>query len=299
MAARATPFGLFADCAVGRVDTQTRLRLAPRAAQRRHTRLDMQYLCDLVTSLERDPLIRARLRFRISSSLYRLGERWHWIELTPDDERHSHRYRRLPASPWLDRLVELARTGTTLAALATALPASPCSRSDQGIAEAPLGSCGHLRAGGFEWPAPSHRSSVSPLLDALVEQRLLVSELQPDVTGAEPIHALIERLDTLAASAPLAAEAAAALREVRDVLETLDAGSLGAGPDRYRALIARLEQLPAKVNRSKLFQVELVKTTADPSANELVLGPDVLAVLMPRDAYLRVSSKTRLKPARR
>src|SRR5215207_1717077 len=192
MAARATPFGLFAGCAVGTIGEETRLTLPPRSAHRRHTRLDMHYLCGLIDALERDPLIRAQLRFRPSSSLYRLGDHWHWTELTPDDARHSHRFRRLAASPWLDRLVALARNGATL---------------------------GELEAGltGDAALAQGERER----LEEMVDRQLLVSELQPAVTGQEPIHRLIEQLDALAPGAPLAAEAAAALRAVRDDLRQL------------------------------------------------------------------------------
>jgi len=59
MTARATPFGLFAGCSVGRLGGPTRLALPPRAAYRRHTRLDMDYLFALTEDLGRDPALRA------------------------------------------------------------------------------------------------------------------------------------------------------------------------------------------------------------------------------------------------
>jgi thiopeptide-type bacteriocin biosynthesis protein len=249
MAARATPFGLFAGCAVGAVGEETRLTLPPRSAHQRHTRLDMYYLCGLIGALERDPQIRAQLRFRPSSSLYRLGEHWHWTELTPDDPRHSHRFRRCVAGPWIDRLVELARHGAT------------------------LGELGLGRDGEAALPGLGERER----LEELVEQQLLVSELQPAVTGPEPIHPLIERLDALAPGAPLAAEAAAALRAVRNDLRRLDEGGLGAAPDAYRAITRRLEALPGTVDRARLFQGELIKTPHEGEADSLVLGADLLA----------------------
>lgn len=252
MAARATPFGLFAGCAVGTVGTATQLTLPPRADHRRHTRLDMHYLCGLIDAIERDPLVRAQLRFQPSSSLYRLGDHWHWTELTPDDPRHSHRFRRLAASPWLDRLVALARSGATLAEL-------------------------RLGISGPDTLAPTLVQTQTEQVEELIEQHLFVSELQPAVTGPEPIHPLIDRLDALAPGAPLAAEAAATLRAVRDDLQALDAAGLGAAPDAYRAITRRLEALPGKVDRARLLQVELIKTPSAGEAGSLVLGADVLA----------------------
>jgi lantibiotic biosynthesis protein len=246
MGARSTPFGLFAGCAVGRIGAETTFRLPARTEQRRHTRLDMLYLCGLIDALERDPLIRAQLRFRPSSSLYRLGDRWHWIELTPNDARHSHRYQRRPTGPWLDRLIEIARDGATLAELLGALD-------------------------GIELePEPA-------LLDSLVDQQLLVSDLQPAVTGPEPIHGLIERLDALAPGSPLATQAATTLRAVRGHLHCLDEAGLGADPSAYRSITTPLEALPGPVDRARLFQAELVKTPKEDAADGLVLGADILA----------------------
>ena len=288
MAARATPFGLFAGCAVGRVGDQTDLRLPPRTAQRRHTRLDMHYLCGLIDALEGDPLIRAQLRFRPNSSLYRLGDHWHWTELTPDDARHSHRFRRRAASPWLDQLIELARDGVTLGELASALddaalmparlpltPQPPLPHAGEGEQARYLPS--PSQGGGVGGGGNSGGRGVGGLLDALVEQQLLVSELQPAVTGPEPIHPLIEQLDVLAPGAPMAAEVAATLRAVRDGLLQLDEGGLGAAPAAYRAITTRLEALPATVDRSRLLQGELIKTPGDRAAAGLALGADILA----------------------
>src|SRR5215213_847030 len=54
MAGRPTPFGLFAGYSVGRVDSKTQLVLEGRSRYRRHTRLDMEYVCALVAALDQD-----------------------------------------------------------------------------------------------------------------------------------------------------------------------------------------------------------------------------------------------------
>jgi len=115
MATRSTPFGLFAGCAVGEIGEETRLAVPPRARYRRHTRLDMDYLCALIAALERDPAMRGALRYRRSSGLYRLAGRLRWVELTPTDPRHSHRQRRLDAG-MTAALLDHADDGVTLGA---------------------------------------------------------------------------------------------------------------------------------------------------------------------------------------
>ncbi|HLM45838.1 MAG TPA: lantibiotic dehydratase, partial [Myxococcaceae bacterium] len=53
MAGRATPFGLFAGMSLGRLGAHTRLRLCARSALKRHTRLDMDYVCALVEQVRK------------------------------------------------------------------------------------------------------------------------------------------------------------------------------------------------------------------------------------------------------
>jgi lantibiotic biosynthesis protein len=239
MAARATPFGLFAGCAVGTIGPRTSLQLPPGSAHRRHTRLDLHYLGTLIAALETDPAIRTVLHFRPSSSLYRLGDRWHWVQLTPDDPAHSHRRHHLDASPALNALLARAQPGATLAEL---------------------------------------RALADLDLDALVEQQLLVSDLQPAVTGPEPIHRLIDRLEELAPVAPLAALSAEVLSQTRDELSAIDAAGLGVEPARYRTLTTRLSGLPVRLDPARLFQTELIKTpTNEQEPPALSLGPEVLA----------------------
>jgi len=57
MAARATPFGLFAGVSVGRVAADTRLRLEPRTTARKHARLDAAYVAALVHALGQHPAL--------------------------------------------------------------------------------------------------------------------------------------------------------------------------------------------------------------------------------------------------
>src|SRR5439155_14859851 len=80
MAGRATPFGLFAACSYGRVGEATRLWIGDRAHCRRRTRLDTDYLERLSRALGEIPAIRAALRYRPHSSLYRAGDRVHCVE---------------------------------------------------------------------------------------------------------------------------------------------------------------------------------------------------------------------------
>jgi thiopeptide-type bacteriocin biosynthesis protein len=256
MAARATPFGLFSGCSVGEVPVPregepaaaagTRLDLAPRSAYQRHTRLDMDYLFALAEDLGRDPALRRELLYYPNSSLYQAAGRWRYAEARLDGKVRSHHLVALDSTEYLDATLERAAAGALAADLAAAL-----------VAADPDGEISLEDAEGF--------------VTELIDSQILVSSLQPAVTGPEAIHDLVAQLRAL----PSGQVAAGVLDRERKILEELDETGLGASPELYRELARRLEELPTSVELSRLFQVDMVKPVDGPR-----IGPELLAELI-------------------
>ena len=237
MCGRSTPFGLFAGCALGRVErgAATRLTLASRREYRRHTRLDMDYLFALAEKLAHDPELQERLRYRLNSSLYRAGGRIRYVEARLSGKLRAYHLVAVEPSEYIDATLERARAGAGLGALVAAL---------------------------------AQQAEVTPdeareFVAELVAQQLIVPDLQVPVTGPEPIHALLRRLEGHAAAAPLSA--------ARDALAAIDREPLGVPTARYRDIAATLAALPVEAELSRLFQIDLV--TRSPS---LTIGPAVV-----------------------
>ncbi|HEV3049824.1 MAG TPA: lantibiotic dehydratase [Longimicrobium sp.] len=226
MASRCTPFGLFAGCSVGAVTGETALRLPGTHEYRRHTRLDVDYRALLVESLRRDPGIRRRLRYQPNTSVHALGERVHYIETHMSGRQRAHRLVAVEHSDALRETLERSREGATIHDLAHPLV------DDEITAE-----------------------EAREFVHELVDSQLLVPELDIPVTGPEPIHWIIDRLH----QATGAEAVTQALDAVRTSLDSLDRGGVGAEPDRYRAVADLLRGLPAPVELSRLFQVDLAK----------------------------------------
>jgi thiopeptide-type bacteriocin biosynthesis protein len=241
MAARSTPFGLLAGSSVGVLDAHTCLELPARAGYRRRTRLDMDYLSALIDALEADPQVRAGLCYRPNSSLCRVGGRLHYAESRPDTHGRTHHLVAVDVSPELLETLEHAAAGATLPELARRLVSDDISCAD-----------------------------AAAFVDELASSQVLVSDLGPDLTGGEAIDGLIGRLARQARTQPLAA----CLTRVRQELACADqAGVGGNATERYTAIHANLEQLPAKPNLARLFQADLVKSA------RLTLGPGVVSEL--------------------
>jgi thiopeptide-type bacteriocin biosynthesis protein len=232
MAGRATPFGLFASCAVGTIGERTYLLVPGRDELIRHTRLDMDYVAALIDALGRDPVLRNELRFRLNSSLYRMAGRVRYLEVRREEKGWSHHRAALELPGYLDAVLARAESGATVAELSAALLA---------------------------YDPEATRGEAEDYIGELIDHQVLVSELTPNLTGAEPLAVLLERLRRIPA---LSFAPVARLEPVQSELASFDAHGVGIAPARYRALMDLLLAGPVEVDPGRLFQVDLAKPEA-------------------------------------
>ncbi|MFD5552721.1 lantibiotic dehydratase [Streptomyces sp. NPDC127068] len=248
MAARPTPFGLFAGCSTGvtgAAGEPTELRLAPARQYRRHTRLDCRYLTALCDVLQRDPQVRRSLRYVPNSSLYGAPGGHRYAEARTTDRGRSYALVTVAGQEPLDRaLARAARGGARPVELAAAVRAG-----------APTATPGEALA----------------YIRELMDHQVITPVLEPSVSGSEPMRAVHSLLTELRGCPP-AERAAGALARVTDQLHALDLRPPG-GTDRaaYRRAVDALAALPVEAERTGLFRVDLVKPTV-----AATLGGEVL-----------------------
>jgi thiopeptide-type bacteriocin biosynthesis protein len=245
MAARPTPFGLFAGNTVGPLTEATHLELAARAGYRRYTRIDGDYLSDLTDALAADSAVRARLRYRPNSSMCQVAGRLRYA-MRREGESRSYSLVSIEPSDYLVATLSRARQGALPADLAIAL---------------------------CEADAEVTREEADGFIDELIDSQVLVSDLAPPVTGPEAVDDVIAQLAEIPGVAA-AESAAGALAAIRATLGELDRG-IGNPPAHYRGAAETLAQLPAKPEIHRLFQVNLV-----PAAARVELGSDVIDEVM-------------------
>jgi thiopeptide-type bacteriocin biosynthesis protein len=232
MAGRATPFGLFATHSLGSLGEEARLGIPARTAVRKHTRLDMDYVCALVEHVRREPEVASALRYLPNTSLYRTRTELRYLEARQHARERSYGLVAVEPTPYLDATLERARAGATLESLAEALVAQD--------AEIPL-------------------EAAREYMLALVEAQLLVPTWAPNLTGPEPVPFLLAGAEGIAALAPVRER----LGEVQRQLSELDAVGPGAPVEAYRSIARGLESLPVPVELQRLFQVDAVRPAAD------------------------------------
>jgi len=253
MAGRPTPFGLFAGGSVGEIGDRTRLLIEGQEKYERHSRFDMDYLFALANALGRDPALRPALVFRPNSSLYRAAGRLHYVEARLDGKNRTHHLVAVEDSDGLQATLACAREGSGAGSLSAALIGEEVSatEADEYVAE-------------------------------LIDSQILLPDLDLFVTGRGPAEALADQLRARPETVEIGDRLEKAVRD----LSTIDAAGPGADPASYRAIARQLEGLPAPVELSRLFQVDMVKQSPEAVLggavlDEIIRGVEILRRLTP------------------
>jgi thiopeptide-type bacteriocin biosynthesis protein len=243
MTSRPTPFGLFAGCSVGKIAAETQLKIGPRTAYWRRSRLDMEYLCNLAQKISSDPLLQVQLSFRPNTSLYLAAGRYHHAQSYLSDDVRSYRLIATEPTPYLADTLERASAGATAESLASALVKNDPAIT---IEEA----CEYVRQ--------------------LIESQVLVSDLVPPVTGPEPMEDMLLELERKECS-----YLKTGLSLVAKHLCELDRYGLGNDLGSYEEIVTTVSQLPAEFKREHLVQVDMMKP-ADEACLDQHLVHDIL-----------------------
>ena len=250
MSSRCTPFALFAGCGVVQWGEASRITRAGQP-DRRHTRLDMYYLCALAQQLAGQPSVQARLRYFPNSSLYSMGEEIRYTEFRYENAELLHQISAVAASEPLQQALAHSRSGTTRLALAHTMTDDHIT-----LAEA------------------------LDFVDELIEGQILMSELEPTVTGPEFLPHLLQVLARLQAEQP-----SEEIRAIEQILEGVQAdlaaldepGTVNA-KSAYERITQALQVLEAPIEPNKLFQTDLVYDLAGSTLNQDI-QPQLLEAL--------------------
>lgn len=237
MQSRCTPYGLFAACGIGEWGEKNELFFDDQI--KRHTRLDMNYLCALAQQLNTHPILLPLLRFYPNNSIYAFGEMLRYVEYKYVKSSRVHQISSVNYSNYLHNILEYAHKGATINELTSILIDEEIT---QGEAE--------------------------NFVKELIQSQLLVSELEPAVTGNEFIYQIINSLKSINKNNNPEIDFIIQLLEVtQDQIGTIDK-QLGNNIASYRNIYQHLKTLETPIEENQLFQTDLYKTTESTSLDK-------------------------------
>lgn len=237
MRSRPTPFGLFAGCGTLTWGDKTDIVLAGTEDLKRYSRLDMSYLCHLVQSLEKTDRIREELIFYPNTSINVKNDNLTYIEYFYHNDRRVHKLVEVEFNEFLSLVLKEAKQGKKINEIAKALTA--------------------------EYSEISEQESTTFISD-IIDSQILVSELQPTVTGDEYLQVILRTLNSINNSTGIKLTEVTELTKVFQWLRNLDKRKVNE-ITHYNDLKKQLKVLNTDTIDGKLFQVDLLKKTQDGS----------------------------------
>lgn len=165
---RCTPYGTFAGTALCHVNgEETNITLT--GSHIRHVRIDMEYLTSITNAINHIPHVFSQIRFYTNNSLYKLPDSYRYAEYELINGARFYNLTFAERTDYLDRVIERASNGATARELESILVAS----ENVSVEDA------------------------QQYIKSLFESQLLTSELEPCITGQDPLSVLIDKLSKL------------------------------------------------------------------------------------------------------
>src|SRR5690606_18084014 len=140
----------------------------------KHCRLDMNYVAELAAMITQVPEIQRQLTYFPNNSLYRMADTYRYASFTIKNKFRHDDLTSVNSTPYLDKILHTAAQGATIPVL------TDCITDDDITGE-----------------------EAAEFIQELIESQLLVSELEPTVTGDEFFDVLAKKLEALQHTRPL------------------------------------------------------------------------------------------------
>lgn len=227
MSWRCTPFGLFSGCSVGILSSENKVILPSQKKSKRHTRLDMNYLCALILAVSKKEEIRSKIKYYPNTSLYRVGDKLRYVEYTFQNANRTHKIVSVDNSTYLQIILAAAEKGAEIDFLANIIAIEDIT---------------------FE--------EAKDFIIDLIENQVLVSELEPAVTGNDVLNTFINKLCVIDEDL----EVVKLLSDIQKQLKHIDQLPIGETISFYSEIISNIRDLGIDFDVKYLFQVDIVKT---------------------------------------
>jgi len=234
---RSTPYGTFAGCAVIDIPPgPTNITLNPSSSHTKHIRIDSNYLTAIIQAITKTEPVARRIRLYANNSLYRLADSFRYVEYAIKQNIRKYQISSIDNSDYIASLLRHAASGATIEELTTLLI---------GLEDV------------------SHEEATQFVME-LWNSQLLVSELEPRVTGIDPLYRLIDQLYSLQTAPELVKKLQILQAAIKKPEE---------GVPHYREIEQQLANLGLAVQPPKnTLQTDLYLSIANANINTATIG---------------------------
>lgn len=227
---RCTPFGLFAKCSLIQWGDSTNIELDDKRLYR-STRLDMHFTCQLAQELAKLDFVKPYLMFYPNSSLYKVRNKIRYVEYIYFKEKRSYQISSVDDSEYISLILSDVKKGKTIDALANAL---------------------------VEYDNEIDKDEALGFIDSLITEQLLVSEMDPSVSGEELLDQILDVLEKINKQQSLQSlqKLIGDLKEIQTDLINLDHKLFNKKAD-YSVLEEKIKALEVPYDKGKLYQTDL------------------------------------------
>jgi len=222
---RCTPFGLFAAVSAINLDSKTSIQTEDFNLSRK-TKFDMHFLTNLITSLEKDLQIRNALKFKINSTLYKVGNKYRYVEFYYKNNVRFHKISEVEFSNYLDLIIEQATHFILPNELAQFLVSEDISFQDA-----------------YEF------------INTLIDNQFLVSELEFTLTGEDYFEKIIKLFSEERFNFHEGKITKDLLNDLRNRINHLDENTSN-DPELYKSIFSSIKKEFNEVDIAKLFQID-------------------------------------------
>jgi len=222
ISSRCTPFGLFSGICLGKFDNNFSPIVNISHEKIRDTKLDMHFLVSLSQYLSTEPKIKERLLFYPNTSIYKSGNKIRYVEYTYNNGERDYINSSVSLSIELEKILDFSADGKTIEQLGEIL-----INDDITVNEA------------------------KEFIEDLIDSQILISELEPHVSGGDFLLTLISSLRNKGAEKEYET-----LISIQKKLKKLDKNIFNSISSYYE-IENLIKTLPIKYESKFLFQTDL------------------------------------------
>jgi len=221
MSTRCTPFGLFSGVGLGKFEDSLGSKDFD-LEKIRDTKLDMHFLVGLSKSFTLIPEIKNQLLFFPNNSVYIIGDKIRYVEYEYNNGKRQYIISSAPFSDELEQVLHFSKEGKTIFQIAEILINDEISLED-----------------------------ASEFIDELIENQVLVSELEPTVSGDDFLEVMISVLKRIGAE-----KETSTLISIKEKLLELDM-QIGNPISLYVEIEKLIQSFQTEYEQKYLFQTDL------------------------------------------